>query len=33
MDINTALAVIIPACVLGLVYAFFNFILVRKVNI
>ena len=33
IDINTAYAIIIPTCILGLIYAFYNYIMVRKVDI
>lgn len=33
MTVSVAYSIIIPSCVLGLLYAFFNFIMVRRVNI
>jgi len=33
MSVGTAYAIIVPCCILGLLYALFNYILVRRVNV
>ncbi len=33
INIDTAYAIIIPTCLMGLFYALFNFLMVRRVNI